>query len=376
MIKKISIVCLTMVLISCNRQSTDLFSFEIEKAFSNEECKSIGDIASEVSYIRLETNDKCIVGNNPKAFASDNYIVVIASGRIMLFERKTGVYIGDIGNKGNGPEEYNHASIFMPVNYGKNRILAIGNQNFLEYGYNGKCLREVLVTKSITNTVMLDEYHYVSFFPNYEGNNKTKVSVFALDGNEIVNLPNYQVAPSDGGSFSFWMPNAWFFQYNDEVFFTELFNDTVYTVKTSEIAPRMVLGLGHFLPPYEQQNSSKLSSGFTNKYFMLRNMFESDRYIFYSFKYKENIYTAVYDKKMSVSALSKNGGFYNNIDNFISIPLSSINISNELVGVIYAHEIVQWFKSNKSTNLAYNLELFKNVSENDNPIIAIAKLKK
>ena len=109
---------------------------------------------------------------------------------------------------------------------------------------------------------------------------------------------------------------------------------------------------------------------------MLRNMFESDRYIFYSFKYKENIYTAVYDKKMSVSALSKNGGFYNNIDNFISIPLSSINISNELVGVIYAHEIVQWFKSNKSTNLAYNLELFKNVIENDNPIIAIAKLKK
>jgi hypothetical protein len=364
-----------VILMSCKDQSTGLLSLEIEKSAKSIVEISISEIAGELEYIRLETSERCIVGNNPKVFATQIHIIVIANNTIMLFDRTTGNYIRSIGQEGQGPGEYNSVSWLLPIRYDENRVMAIGNQKIIEYGFDGAFLREVSVLQGINYSVLLDEKHFVSYFPNYTGDIETKVAVYTLDGNETATYPNYQKAPRDGDSFSMWMPAAWFFRKEGELYFTELFNDTVYAITPTEISPCMVLGLGQYLPPYEQQNLSSFYPR-ANDFFMLRTVFESSRFIFYTYRYKEESYVAIYDRMHSNTSTTFNNGFLNNIDNFISIPLGSINESDEMLGIINAYEVAQWFDANKAVELPGNLANLKSMTDNDNPLVVIAKLKK
>lgn len=371
-----TIILLIIIISSCQKLKNGLLTLNIENAIEKGVEKTIGDFADELSYVKLETNDKCIIGNNPKVYAIDNNIIVIAQGKIMLFDRLTGKFIHDIGSKGNGPEEYSSPSYPFPVNYDKKTVFANRNQEIIEYDFSGRSIQHVSIPQSISNSIILDDDHFVSFFPNYTGDNKTKLTVYNLDGVEAISLPNTQIAPSDGGGFSFWMPHVCYFKNNNNTYFSELFNDTIYTVKPTKITPRFTLGLGQYLPPYEQQNLAKVSSDFPSKFFMMRSIYESSRYIFYTYKFTEKIYTAIFDKTQSTCAIYLNGDSTNDIDGFVSVPLSSINQSDEFVGLINAFDIVDWFKKHDTKSIDKNLQLFKDLTENDNPIVVIAKLKK
>ena len=70
------------------------------------DCK-LSDFAESINYIRLETNNKCLIGHINSFDISENHIVVycVKSESIYLFN-KNGSFINQVGKHGEGPNDY------------------------------------------------------------------------------------------------------------------------------------------------------------------------------------------------------------------------------------------------------------------------------
>lgn len=70
-------------------------------------------------------------------------------------------------------------------------------------------------------------------------------------------------------------------------------------------------------------------------------------------------------------------GFENDLDNFFPMNYNFINSHNELIGYLEAYKIEQWFKDNpeKASQLPQHLREFKKLTEHDNPVVMIVRMK-
>ena len=66
----------------------------------------LSDIASDVHYIELETNENCLINRSPKYYFSDSIIFVSNRDHILKFSI-SGRFIKKIGSPGRGPGEIN-----------------------------------------------------------------------------------------------------------------------------------------------------------------------------------------------------------------------------------------------------------------------------
>jgi hypothetical protein len=176
-----------------------------------------------------------------------------------------------------------------------------------------------------------------------------------------------------------WNPNAYFYKLNNQLFFCELFNDTIFHVTANSLTPKYIFNMGKYSAPYAMRTAANFES---EKYFFLKGIFESSKYLFCTFSVNKKTYTALYDKAkktcvVNVTAPESGNGVINNSNDFVPFELSSMNEANELICTMDAFKIVQWFKNNpgKVNKLPQNLKGLQNVKETDNPVIVIVKLK-
>jgi len=192
-------------------------------------------------------------------------------------------------------------------------------------------------------------------------------------------FPNYLSAPKTSSFFG-WNPNAWFYKLDKQLYFYQLFNDTVFHVETNSLTPKYVLNMVQYSPPYEMKTSPEFEPG---KYFIIRTIQESSKYLFCSFNFDKKNYTAIFDKNKRTTVVNdyspESGlGFINNINDFVPLEFSSINEKDELICTINALKIKQWFDLNpeKISQLPEYLKNLKNIQETNNPVVIIAKLRK
>ena len=90
-------------------------------------------------------------------------------------------------------------------------------------------------------------------------------------------------------------------------------------------------------------------------------------------------YFGLYNKSNKSFKISENTyGILNNLDGFINPTFVSINESEELIGILYPSEILDWFKQNtdKINSLLPEVEQLRKIKESDNPVVIVAKFKK
>lgn len=338
---------------------------------------SLSDIASDIEYIQLESTEASLITKDVTFFANDDYIITISFRQMLLFDRKTGQFLREISHYGRDPGSYNGTIKVLPFNEEANTVYASGGSKKLEFSLNGDLIDQIDLPPNAYTTAKIDEERYVGFVLFF-GNDKTKLEVFDSKGEVVKSYPNYQSAPKPR-SLKVYKPNGWFYRNSTQLIFCEQFNDTLFHVTADNINPRFILYRGKYKPPYE-----KHTIGFPlQDYFMFTSIYESDNYLFYSFDYQEERRTAVYSKDNNKillgDYLSPNGsGFMNDIDNFSSVILSSINSQNELVGFVTAYDVVKWFEDNPdlAIGLPDKLNDFKSMKDTDNPVVIVAKLKK
>ncbi|MDO9581383.1 MAG: 6-bladed beta-propeller [Bacteroidales bacterium] len=382
--KKIPVLCLSLAFImaSCSQhESADKKSVEIIKlkeAFENRKSITINDISINFEYVRLETKDECLTDTRLAVYSDDQYLIAIDQKKILLFDRYDGKFIREIGHMGNGPGEYSRTYNVMPYNEKNNIIYAGRNRKRYGYSLDGQ-LRDTLSLPELVSEIgNIDDNIFAAFLPDYQGGEKNKIIIFNHKGSLLKTFPNYLSAPITSSFFA-WNPNSWFYIINKQLYFYQLFNDTLFHVKENSITPRYVFIMGEYSPPYEMKTSPIFEP---DKYFIMKTIQESSKYLFCSFNFNKKNYTAIFDKNKRTTVVNEycpesGHGFINNINDFVPLEFSSINEKDELTCTIDAFKIKQWFDLNpeKVNQLPKYLIALKNIQETSNPVIIIAKLK-
>jgi hypothetical protein len=382
--KKIPVLYLLLAFImtSCSQhESADIKSVEIinlKEAFANRKSITINDISINFEYVRLETKDECLTGTRLAVYSSDQYLIAIDRKKILLFDRKDGKFIREIGHMGNGPGEYSRTYNVMPFNEGKNIVYAGRNKKRYGYTLDGQLKDTLSIPELVSEIGNIDDNIFAAFKPDYQGGEKSKIIIFNHKDSLLKTFPNYLSAPKTLSVFA-WNPNSWFYKLNKQLYFYQLFNDTLFHIKANSITPGYVFNMGPYSPPYEMKTSPKFEP---DKYFVMKTIQESSKYLFCSFNFNKKNYTAIFDKDKRTTVVNdyspeSGHGFINNINNFVPLEFSSINEKDELICTMDAFKITQWFEANpeKVKQLPDYLKTLMDIKETNNPVIIIAKLK-
>ncbi|MEQ8339161.1 MAG: 6-bladed beta-propeller [Cyclobacteriaceae bacterium] len=376
-LKSLLLVLCVPILSNCGFEETERIRvIDVTKVLYQPREISLSHLASDVEYIQLETTENSLINKRLRLFANEDNIVAISYRQILVFERKTGRFLREISNYGRNPGSYMSTIDVLPFEEETNTIYARGNSKKLEFSLKGDLKNEIVTPENSFTTAKINDENYVGYALNYNGNEKVKLVIFDSLGNVIQTFPNYLVAPKSK-SIHVYKPNGWFYKYNSQLYFCEQFNDTLFHITAEGISPRYVLSRGKFSPPYNKQ-----TVGFPmSEYFMYNHIYESERFLFYTFDFEKEKHTAVFDKSnMEVMvgdySQSDGSGFTNDMAGFFPMKISSINNNNELIGFLEAHEIIQWFDDNPQLvkELPKELRTYQKMSESDNPVVIIAKL--
>jgi hypothetical protein len=374
-----------LILVSCLAFSFSLPKdnpyeiINLKQALDNAKPINIADISDKIQYIKIETSDVCLTGTNLKVYTDAKNIVAVDRKQILLFDRLTGKFIRAIGKQGEGPDQYSRPLSVMTFNAETQSVYAVRNKKRYEYSLAGKLTGTREVPELVGEYANLDANTLAAFLPNYQGTEKNKIVLVNKSGAITMTFPNYLSAPPTQ-AFMVWNPNAFFYKFDKQLYFCELFNDTVFHVTANSLTPKYIFNMGKYSAPYEMRTAANFEM---DKYFFIKGIFESPKYLFTTFGFNKKIYTALYDKSkkstiVNVPESDPGNGVINNTNDFVPLSISTLNENNELICTIDAFKIVKWFKDNpkKISQLPQNMKELQTVKETDNPVVVVVGLKK
>ena len=355
-------------------------------------------IFEDIKFVPLETHKDGLLTMKSTFYLTDKYIVAVTFLKgAYLFDRETGAFVREVSSFGQGPDQY-QGFIYHRSGFDEKHNILFANDPPFGKTWKGinietnkvesifkKSLPENDKSFSATAPWLIKDNIYVSFCNNRTGKDKIRLIVFDSDGNIIKKYPNY-LEYDKGGSMSMPADNGIFYYYNERTYFKEWnYNDTVFCVDEKSMLPHIVFKLGNKQPSYYHQNNSNYNKG---KY-LINFVHESNTFILFSFTYYteivnilgetsgENIslHTGYYDKKSKQTYISSTRDYKKSGYAVTGVPVSfspiSINKSNEMVALINPEELIM-YKDRIDSKFKH---IFRNIQEDDNPILIIAKLK-
>ncbi len=262
-----------LVFISCNnRNSFD--SYQNDKTgtvqvnladIPYEEKYILDSIVSIEKIVKLESNDQSFIGSYDKILVDDDKIFIMdkkSTHSIVVFTLD-GEYIYKISNYGEGPEEYLELRDFtVSPSSSTLDILDFGGRKILSYN---KSTGELVSTTSIDRNT------------NFSAIEKTNTKYFVAHSNECgfladcfnfsfydekLSLINSSLEVHDNFKDYDYKGNANFSRNGDRLYFTEVFNDTIYEIESDNNTLRVAYAIdfGKYRMPDEFKYSSKNSN--------------------------------------------------------------------------------------------------------------------
>ncbi len=378
------VILLFLSLYSCSiseeTREESLPTLAIEVAFSQKNYIKLSEFTQgDIEYIRLETKQECIIGNYSRFYADTLHIIALTQYQMFLFDRRTGKFIRQIGHQGRDPGGYWTTQVTYPYDESMNLLFANGWRLgiYLVYDLYGTFKTHLTPREGNISMAPLNDSLYVAYIKNFTGTEKEKLVIFDNQNNSIKTFPNYLEA-EEHQEAAWFTTQGWFYKYKDRICFYELFTDTIFHVTLDELIPRFVFDLGNFAPPYDRQGLREFIADEIKKYYHPGKIFESDNYLVFEILHENVTHIAIYNKETEKIALAESAeGFENDLDNFIPMNYNFLNSHSELIGSWEAYKIDQWFKDNpeKAAQLPTHLKEFKKLTEDDNPVVMIVRLK-
>jgi hypothetical protein len=360
----------------------------IESGMNNPGNLVLSDIAYEIKYIPLETDEYNLIGNVNKIKFNDDYIFVQDGNppSLHVFDHN-GKYIRKIGKHGRGPNEFSYLNDFTFSNI-KPRVWLLTSipYKIIEYNLNGSFVKQIEYSMS-------DNYNRIEFLFNNKylimrtnsfGNTPFTFSIFSEDGKHLKNA----ILPEQfeySGSVSSSKNNFWFNVFNNNCYVMDnVLNDTLYRISSSlEFLPKYIFDSGKYRQTLDfRQNFTEYYKRKDLNYIIHNTFFETSKVLIYCYLFKMNSRLNYYDKTLKKSYTFKNKGIPNDLDGgFDFIPEFQIN--DLIIGYISVLELKDYVASDifKNSTPKYpekkkELErLAKSLDENDNPVLMLVKLK-
>ncbi len=176
-----------LILFSCSgnkekQSESKQESIDVAKAFENKQELKLSQFATEVSYIKLETNPDCLIAMVGNLRLGKRYLVLSNGfqGKIFLFTR-TGKFIKTIGSMGKGPGEYISISGLVVDDQEKYIFLTDNRQKrLIRYGLADGSAISVNLNNvlNIYGLVLVDSDVFVYVIPDMEKANPCSIIKF------------------------------------------------------------------------------------------------------------------------------------------------------------------------------------------------------
>ena len=403
-------VLLCTTIVSCNQkqESKETEEIPIGSAYENPEPLNAANYFETISYIPLETSDESLIGNNPTIWVSGDKIIVLSDqNQCLTFDKKIGKFIGSIGHIGNDPEGsqsfsgwLNNASscLYFPAGDGRN-VIYDTNGNFkgtqndpdLTNGFYGVDNYDYLDSdRLVMHLPATDEkpdriyiYSDTAVLASYPSKGEL-INMVSGKMENIINMNVFKIPDTerevisisykDGLQNSLIPSEQIFWHVGDDLFFRELFNDTIYQVEQEGLIPAKSFNFGSKQWKREDRYNPKKD----NAIYPLE-VFENDDVLWLRFivnLHNENdlkMYNAIYDKKNKTTKVAPYGeGVADNIYGFIPLQPVFVSPTGEFVQLVSAENIKNRFEEHPGqTGYPAEIENLRNLTEEDNPVVIL-----
>lgn len=371
----------------------EVHEINLESQFKSTDDKMrLSDAVCDVEYIKLETINQSLLPFITRVEVSGDFVFLSESpfNNVFMFNKEGG-FIRKLGKIGQGPGEYalgrsfacNDSLIYIQTNWlNKIRIYSWKDNSYKNDIYNTDDVSNIyalsnnVVCALVTRGAQIERIFTALVITN---NNDT-ISYLCPDLNfESLRKSSKHVLTNG--------INSW--QTKDYVNVYEFNNDTIYKITASGIFPRYTLRLGKYKMPetifYNLNERFKEEPG----YFSIYSFAESKDFLYIKFNYEKQDWYVQYDKINSTTKFWKlrndpdyGSGFYNDIDGGPIVFLRHIKgdylwrtIDYELAQEYLTEEHFSSMEVKFPEKQAELIKLIKELKEDDNPILALYKLK-
>ena len=377
--------CLIIILFcSCSNTKKEGKSWGEINFFSAEERRMYMDeLFDRIEVIPLETNPNCLLQEYPRILGiTDQYILVSNTfGNACLFDRKDGKFIHNVGQQGQGPDEY----LVLGSTFDKREKLMYADKgntwmgihietNRIEERIKKPRFTGFKIAGGVANPYRLDDSLYIGYINNVTGSVQYRFTLFNKEGESIKLYPNpFQHPVRITNSFYHCYGN--FYRYkNDLCFYGGLIQDTIYTIQEDSFQKRYVFHFNEKPFPYGKLYSEETS---VVNYTHLARFMEYDSYLLFTFNSNQFAKFGIgyYDrqKKMTVLCAKEDQTIHFRDENYPPLYLYYMDEEGNVAGYWSAQEWIDFVeRKGDSFQVPENL---RNVKFDDNPILVIAHVK-
>lgn len=384
--KKILVLFLILFCFCTRQKDSDIAEIDVLRA-PKKEIGNLSEIADDINFIALETTDSSLIGRIITFKVRGNYFYVATMEDILCFS-KSGKFVFKFSKKGRGPGEYNYIGDFDVSP--ENNLLAVSfsSKIFLyEKTVNGySFLNDVTLSYSLQNINFVgSDNNILVQYSNVDGTKPFSMELINIKGERLASWPNYMgFKLKDGmGVVSLW-ENISFFKDGD-IYRKELQNDTLFRLTgENKLDPFLVFNTGKKRLTPEARSDGNYYSEHLNEYFILRKIFCSDKFLYYSFNFKKrHSYKIIYNLETKRSfEIPQKEGLIDDIAGGVSFDPQYGNEGDFYMWVdpitLKSYVSSEAFINSNVNNPQKKSELKKladSISEFDNPVLVIANVR-
>lgn len=258
---------------------------------------NLSDLIKSVEYVILETDTNCLVSDNYRIVVMPKEILAFNVRRCLAFDRKTGNFIKEIRHRGNDGVGYNSTLI------GRG-LLADDNREFIFFReWNGNIsaynidtgINEKIPYTDYGAFAFIDSSRYIGTLMNWDG--KKENWMYLYENSEPVDsIPTLMKFNLNSDAICILKDEDLFYRYAGKTYYKNIMNDTVYAV-TECLTPSYIFYSSGKLPDISMKERPEYLGNDLKEKYVISNIVETERYIFYTNTYQDKKFRMAYDKK-------------------------------------------------------------------------------
>lgn len=348
-------------------------------------------------FIKLETNDKCLIGNIRDLQFDLNRIFVFDKDHQSIYEfNNNGKFICKIGQKGRGPGEYNNLWNFaIDRKHKQVCILDHAGMKLIFYNYKGKFLKTTPLYYRLGALSFFNDYTFSltrtednDHIPNFEKHQITisKSSDFVPLNYILSNIPNpYQT----GFNLADQRP---FRTSNNGIYYSDILSpDTIWLSDGTKYRAAIYIDLHRNAPLFSQKDKETLTN---ETYFKktqsngayMHDYFISPNFIVISLSINPNKEGEVFYCKKTGHVICGNPFYpaliYKRLYQFLWNSTGTIDFignNDDFIKVLQPYNLLSYQKNISEEQIkdipAKEKKFFKSVNPEDNPILMVLNFK-
>lgn len=372
------------------KQTSQIYSINFEEVIGTKKEVTLSKFTEIIKYVPLETVSGSILNTIRKIVIFKSFIYVSDHEKLLKFSIN-GKFIKQIGSIGRGPGEYLGLGNFgINVNLGFVIIFDAKSQKILWYDTDGNFIKSINRNLNGSQFVFFEKNRIAIHSSEFLNQSDSIINNLIITDENFNTINRIPAKTQRKGKWS--LGYAPLFFYGTKLCYKETFNDTLYQLYNNQLKPYAIFELGsHQLPANFKlpvnQGIAKLREATeeVEDKLNINCIVESRRYFFTQLLYgirthlNEPLFI-LFDKKRNISKAINGTGLTNDIDH--GVPFWPKFVSNDTIFIDYEDAYVLKMKvlENQSTLTLQDkknklLELANSLTENDNPVLMLVKLK-